>query len=55
MALRRQITRMRFAPPRGSRAPGYTALMAHGNADECEEVERGMADERLCWRRVANL
>jgi hypothetical protein len=29
--------------------------MAHRNVDECEEVERDMADERSCWRRVANL
>jgi hypothetical protein len=37
-----------FAPPRASRAPGYTALMARGHVDECEDVERGMAEDRSC-------
>jgi hypothetical protein len=50
----RQLT-MRFAPPRASRAPEYTALMARGHVHELEEVSRGMADGRSCWRRVANL
>jgi hypothetical protein len=39
---------LRFAPPRAWRAPGYTALMARGHVDECEDVGRGMAEERLC-------
>mgnify|MGYP007054661469 FL=1 len=39
---------MRFAPPRASRAPEYTALMARGHVDECEDVGRGMAEERSC-------
>ncbi len=47
VALRHQIT-MRFAPPRASRAPGYTALMARGHVKSCEDVGRGMAEERLC-------
>jgi hypothetical protein len=46
---------MRFAPTRASRDPGYTALRARGQVDESEDVGRGMAEERLCWRRVANL
>jgi hypothetical protein len=46
---------MRFAPPRASRAPGYTAPMARGHVNELDEVWRGMADGRSCWRRVANL
>ena len=50
----RHIT-MRFAPTLAARAPEYTALMARGSMDECEDVGRGMAEERLCWRRVANL
>ncbi len=45
--LRHQIT-MRFAPTRASRAPGYTALMARGHVKNCEDVERGMADEQSC-------
>ena len=39
---------MRFAPPRASYAPGYTALMARGHVDEREDVRRGMAEERSC-------
>ena len=50
----RHIT-MRFAPPRASRAPEYTALMARGHVNDVDEVWRGMADGRSCWRRVANL
>ena len=37
------------------RAPEYTALMARGHVDGCEDVGRGMAEEHSCWRRVANL
>ena len=43
------------ASARLRRAPEYTALMARGHVDECEDIGRGMADERSCWRRVANL
>jgi hypothetical protein len=50
----RQIT-MWFAPPRASRAPEYTALMARGHVNEFDEVWRCMAERRSCWRRVANL
>jgi hypothetical protein len=39
---------MWFAPPRASRAPEYTAPKACGHVDECDEVERGMAEERSC-------
>jgi hypothetical protein len=45
--LRRQIT-MRFAPPRASRAPEYTALMTRVHVNDLEEVWRGMADGRSC-------
>jgi len=31
------------ASARLRRAPGYTALMARGHVDECEDVERGVA------------
>jgi len=29
--------------------------MARGHVNKLEEVWRGMADGRSCWRRVANL
>jgi len=37
------------------RPPEYTALMTRGHVSESEYVERCMAENRSCWRRVANL
>jgi hypothetical protein len=53
--MERLLTRKVAASARLRRAPGYTALMARGPVSELDEVWRGMADERSCWRRVANL
>ena len=46
---------MRSPPPRASRAPGYTALMARGHVNELVEIGRGMAGGRVCRRRVGDL
>jgi hypothetical protein len=46
---------MRFAPPRASRAPVYTAPRLCRKVTELMTFERSMAEERSCWRRVANL